>query len=59
MARYSVGTWCMDSQAYTPQIGIPAFNLTISELRRALKDLRNIGYECRRLRESGGCGPRC
>ncbi len=53
-ARYSVGTWDPDEQAYTPLIEVPSFNLTISELRRALKYLRSIGYSAHRLRDHLG-----
>ena len=33
MALYSVGMWDMNRNAYTPQRGIPAFNLTLAQLR--------------------------
>lgn len=36
-ALYSVGTWDMDRQAYTPQYGltVPSFNITLAQLRQA------------------------
>ena len=45
---YSVGTWDMDLQAYTPQEGltVPSQNVDIHGLRRALKELRRLGYSC-------------
>jgi hypothetical protein len=53
-ARYSVGTWDVEAQAYTPQVGVPAFNLTLAELRRSLKMLRQCGYSAHR-RGVDGC----
>lgn len=52
-ALYSVGTWDTEVQAYTPQTD-PAFNLTASQLRQALKELRRLGYTCHRVRSKGG-----
>lgn len=52
--RYSVGTWDTDLQAYTPQIGVPAFNLSIHELRRSINLLRQCGYSCHRKRSADG-----
>lgn len=53
---YSVGTWDTDSQAYTPQLGlsVPSFNITREQLRRAMKDLRKMGYSVHRYRDSDG-----
>jgi hypothetical protein len=46
---YSIGTWDTDAQAYTPQIGVDkSFNLTVSELRQAMKRLKYLGYSCHR-----------
>lgn len=55
MAAYSVGTWDADAQAYTPQIGVEkSFNLTIHELRAAMKTLRQLGYSVHRRRDADG-----
>jgi hypothetical protein len=53
---YSVGTWDSDAQAYTPQEGltVPAFNITLGELRAALRDLRKEGYAANRVRFADG-----
>lgn len=52
---YSVATWDTDAQAYTPQEGVPAFNLTLPELRQAVRVLRReCGYQCHRLRDPDG-----
>lgn len=51
---YSIGTWDMDEQAYSPHDGVPAFNLTIHELRRSMRMLRNYGYSCHRYRNEDG-----
>lgn len=50
---YSVGTWDTNKQAYTPQTS-PAFNLTIGQLRAALKGLRSLGYQAHRKRDTDG-----
>ncbi len=52
--QYSVGTWDMDAEGFTPQVGVPASNLTIHELRRSLKALRECGYTVHRLRAADG-----
>lgn len=51
---YSVGTWDTDEQAYTPQVGVPAFNLTLAELRRSMRLLRQGGYQVHRKRAADG-----
>jgi hypothetical protein len=53
---YSVGTWDTDRQAYTPQRGlpVPSFNITLSQLRSALRWLRAYGYSCHRYRDADG-----
>lgn len=53
-ARYSVGTWDTEEQAYTPQTGVPAFNLTLGQLLGSLRMLRNCGYSAHRLRDEDG-----
>lgn len=53
---YSVGTWDMHKDAYTPQRGlsVPSFNITIAQLRIAMKELRCMGYSCHRFRDENG-----
>ncbi len=48
--RYSCGTWDSESQSFTPQIGVPAFNLTLWELRNSMRLLRECGYTVHRFR---------
>lgn len=54
--RYSVATWDTNKQAYTPQRGlsVPSFNISRTQLRVALKELRRIGYQAHRKRDSDG-----
>jgi hypothetical protein len=56
MALYSVATWDTNKQAYTPQCGlsVPSFNITLSQLRVALKELRQMGYTAHRVRHAIG-----
>ena len=53
---YSVGTWDAKRQSYTPQRGlsVPSFNITLSQLRTALKELRSMGYSAHRTRSEDG-----
>ena len=53
---YSIGTWDPDEQAYTPQIGltVPSFNITLHQLRRAMRELREMDYSCHRFRDEDG-----
>jgi hypothetical protein len=53
---YSVGTWDTNEQAYTPQAGlsVPSFNIDLWTLKRALKELKEFGYECHRIRSEDG-----
>lgn len=53
---YSVGTWDSVKQAYTPQRGlsVPSFNITLEQLRVAMKELRLMGYSCHRYRAEDG-----
>ncbi len=50
--RYTVRTWDTDLQAYTPQVGLslPWRGLTLWQLRRALQELRTMGYTAHRRR---------
>jgi len=42
---YRVLTWDMEAKAYTPQDGLSkATGLTLWEVRRALRELRDLGY---------------
>jgi hypothetical protein len=54
LALYSVGTWDTESQGYTPHQDVPAFNLTIGQLHKSLRMLRDIGYEAWRKRDEDG-----
>lgn len=53
---YSVGTWDPEKQSYTPQRGlsVPAFNITRSQLRQAVRELRQWGYTAHRRRDANG-----
>lgn len=53
---YSVGTYDWDLGAYTPQAGmtIPAFNITQSQLRQAIRELKSLGYSAHRRRDRYG-----
>jgi hypothetical protein len=53
---YSVGTWDMERQAYTPQRGlsVPSFNITLAQLRQAVRELKRMGYGSYRLRGPDG-----
>lgn len=51
---YSIGTWDQELEAFTPQVGVPAFNLTRSQLRQSMKALKRCGYGCYRLRDPDG-----
>ena len=56
MPLYSVGTWDADLQDYTPQIGlsVPSVNVPLWTLLQIIRELREMGYECHRLRGSDG-----
>lgn len=49
--RYCIRTWDSDLKEFTPQAGVPSFNLTLYELRQSMRQLRDMGYACNR---SGG-----
>lgn len=51
---YSIGTWDTDAQAFTPQTGVPAFNLTLWELKQSMRTLREHGYSVHRYRDADG-----
>jgi len=50
---YSVGTWDMDEQAYTPQVGlsVPSQNVPWRTLLRVVRELRDMGYSCHYRRD--------
>ena len=54
---YSIRTWDMDLQAFTPQEGLslPWEGLTLWQLKAALKELKDCGYQCHRRRDATGC----
>lgn len=53
---YSVRTWDPELETYTPQVGlsVPSNGLTLHQLRRALKELRGLGYTAHRRRQTNG-----
>lgn len=53
---YTIRTWDMNEQAYTPQAGLslPWQGLTLWQLRRALQELRGMGYRAQRFRDGDG-----
>lgn len=53
---YSVGTWCTERQAYTPQrgLGVPCMNVGLAGMREVLRRLKRMGYSCHRVRDSNG-----
>lgn len=51
---YSVGTWDVDEQSFSPQQDVPAFNLTLWELKESMRLLRAWGYSCHRYRDDDG-----
>lgn len=53
---YSIGTWDTDLQAFTPQEGVPAFNLTRAQLVSSIRQLQDCGYSCHRFRSRDETG---
>lgn len=53
---YSIGTWCTEQQAYTPQEGlsVPCLNVPLATMRQVVRELRGMGYSCHRLRDADG-----
>ena len=47
---YSIGTWDAKLHAYTAHDGVPAFNLTRSQLVASMRLLKREGYTCHRYR---------
>lgn len=45
---YRVTTWDVDRQKFTPQEGLKSEPYTKWELRRALRALRQMGYDTKR-----------
>lgn len=54
--RYSVGTWDMEEEAYTPQAGlsVPCINVTLPTLRQVIRELRSGGYSAHYVRGADG-----
>jgi len=48
MMTYSILTWDMELEHWTPQEGVPHTGLTIHELRRSMRLLQEQGYPCHR-----------
>ena len=46
--RYDVMTWYHDREEFTPQIGVRRGPYTLFGLRKALRKLRDLGYETNR-----------
>lgn len=51
---YSIGTYDMETQSFSPQDGVPAFNLTLWQLKESMRMLRAWGYSCHRWRDEDG-----
>lgn len=56
MMFYRILTWDAEAEMYTPpeEIDAPSANLTLWQLRAALRALRGEGYTCHYLRRPGG-----
>lgn len=54
---YSIGTWDTHLQAYTPQEGLsfPSQNVPWRTLLNVVRELKNMGYSCHRVRDKDGC----
>lgn len=48
-AIYRITTWDSENRRWSPQVGLrePWDNLTLFELRTAMRGLQQMGYECR------------
>ena len=46
--RYRVLTWDIEEQKWTPQKGVRSGPYTLFGLRKALRELRRMGYPCNR-----------
>ncbi len=46
--RYRVTTWDTDKQQFTPQKGVRSGRYSLFGLRKALRKLRNLGYDTSR-----------
>lgn len=52
---YSIGTWDIEQQAYTPPVGMEnCVNITRSELKKRILALRGMGYSVHRRRGVDG-----
>jgi len=45
---YSIGTWDTDTQSFSPQVDVPAFNLTRKQLVESIRLLQGNCYSCHR-----------
>lgn len=55
-ALYSVGTWDMDEQAYTPQAGltVPCINVPWLTLLEVMRQLKSMSYSAHYRRDAKG-----
>lgn len=44
--KYYIETWDTEAQKFTPQDGVPVGPYTLFGLRKAVRELRNLGYPC-------------
>lgn len=53
---YSIGTWCTDTQAYTPQAGLSRspINCGWRDLLQICRELCQMGYSCHYRRDTNG-----
>ena len=49
---YSIGTFDTNTQSFSPQESVPAFNLTRNELVASMRMLQDRGYPCHRYGNS-------
>lgn len=49
--RYAIGTWDPEAQGFTPHPGLDWYNLTRRELVVVMRELRECGYTCHRVRD--------
>jgi hypothetical protein len=54
MPLYTLTTWDAELEDYTPQEGldVPSVNVTIHQLRRAIRELRRRGYSANYARSA-------
>ena len=56
MPKYRIRTYDVENGTFTPEVGlsVPHDNLTIDQLKQAIKELRQIGYTVHRRRGKDG-----